>query len=225
MVEAGESIARELEQALDVLRAAGAQTRDYGETLHAVIADDAAVLDPAGFKTLVRRLVTATAEMATQNQALQARMTHSAEQVQALKTALHAVKREALTDRLTGLANRRLFDETLAARLAADRQTGGALALLLCDIDHFKRVNDTWGHVVGDQVIRCVASVVQALAPAEALAARYGGEEFALIVPEAALPVARAIGEAMRSGAAAKQLSRRATGEKLGVRTISIGVA
>lgn len=108
----------------------------------------------------------------------------------------------------------------------AEEQAGHAgLCLLLCDIDHFKRVNDTWGHQIGDQVIRYVASVLNAQVKGDFLAARYGGEEFALIMPRTKLAAAAEIAERIRTTIKAKTLSRKSTGEILGRVTISLGIA
>ncbi len=128
-------------------------------------------------------------------------------------------------DRLSGLANRRLFDETLAAKLRLARADHTPLCLLMCDIDHFKRFNDTWGHVVGDQVIRYVAGTLKLAVPGDALAARYGGEEFAIIFPRTALQQARAIAEQIHVATGSKRLFRRSTGDSIGNVTVSIGVA
>jgi diguanylate cyclase len=225
MLETGGSIARELEQVLDVLRSAGANTKEYGETLRAMTSADTSGLDPAGFKQLVAQLVSATTDMALENQKLSAQMEQSTRQVESLKTTLHSVKVEALTDRLTGLANRRLFDETLELRMAEATSSNEPLCLLMCDVDHFKRFNDTWGHVVGDQVIRYIASVLRAHAHDGILAARYGGEEFALIFPRTAAADALAFAESVHRAVSSKHLSRRSTGESIGAVTISIGLA
>lgn len=225
MLDTGGSIARELEQALDVLRSAGANTKEFGETLRAMTSADTSGLDPAGFKQLVAQLVSATTDMALENQKLSAQMERSTRQVESLKTTLHSVKVEALTDRLTGLANRRLFDETLEARMTETTSSNEPLCLLMCDIDHFKRFNDTWGHVVGDQVIRYIASVLRAHAYDGILAARYGGEEFAVIFPRTSAAVALAFAEGVHKAVSSKHLSRRSTGESIGAVTISIGLA
>lgn len=225
MLETGGTIARELEQVLDVLRSAGANTKEYGETLRAMTSADASGLDPAGFKQLVAQLVSATTDMALENQKLSAQMEQSTRQVESLKTTLHSVRVEALTDRLTGLANRRLFDETLEARMAEAASSHEPLCLAMCDIDHFKRFNDTWGHVVGDQVIRYIASVLRAHAHDGILATRYGGEEFAVIFPRTAAAGALAFAESVHRAVSSKHLSRRSTGESIGAVTISIGLA
>jgi diguanylate cyclase len=225
LVETGESIARELEQVVDVLRSAGAQTRSFGEVLSAVSATDTTALDASAFRHLLKGLMTATAEMALHNQQLSTRMEQSTRQVESLKSALQSVKVEALTDRLTGLANRRLFDETLDLRLDEARASGAPLCLIMCDIDHFKRFNDTWGHLVGDHVIRYIAGVLRLNAPSDALTARYGGEEFAVILPRMVLDRARIVAEQIHLAVRSKHLSRRSTGESIGAVTVSIGLA
>ena len=84
-------------------------------------------------------------------------------------------------DRVTGLANRRRFDEFLAETWQRAQQTRTSVALILADVDRFKLVNDTWGHATGDAVLRCVAqALAAALHRAEDVAARFGGEEFAV---------------------------------------------
>lgn len=121
---------------------------------------------------------------------------------------LVALHRLATVDGLTGAANRRAFDEALAAEVSrADRAVEAAgpgqaeqqqVALLLLDIDHFKTVNDTFGHQVGDDVLRQVAAVLMAAGREFDTVARYGGEEFAVIVPGCDSAAARAIAERLR---------------------------
>ncbi len=109
----------------------------------------------------------------------------------------------ATTDGLTGLANHRTFQARLDEQLAASHRYGKRLSLILCDIDHFKSVNDTYGHPVGDQVLSGVARALQKEARATDVVARYGGEEFAVIMPETDAPGARVIAERIREKVAA----------------------
>jgi two-component system, cell cycle response regulator len=132
------------------------------------------------------------------------------------------VERMAVTDGLTGLHNHRHLQNLLDQRLALAQRYGKPLSLLLCDIDHFKVVNDTYGHPVGDAVLRGVAKLLSAQARAVDLVARYGGEEFALVLPETDAPAARALAERIRAAVAAASL-RTALGP-VNV-TLSLGVA
>ena len=141
------------------------------------------------------------------------------------KEAQTALELLAMRDGLTGLANRRCFDETLDTESRRCRREKQPLALLLIDVDHFKRYNDSYGHLAGDD---CLKRVAEALAT-EAhrggdLVARYGGEEFAIIMPNQTLDGAAAVGERIR--AAVEQISASATPTaEIGSVTVSIGAA
>lgn len=112
--------------------------------------------------------------------------------------ALIRVHESAVRDRLTGIYNRGAFDDRLQSELSASRRRGTPLALLLFDIDHFKRLNDTHGHPAGDTVLRAVAQVAQATVRAEDVLARYGGEEFAVILRAVSSRSAMVMGERLR---------------------------
>jgi diguanylate cyclase (GGDEF)-like protein len=131
-------------------------------------------------------------------------------------------ERFATTDGLTGLVNRRVFGAHLAARLREAQRYRRQLSLLLLDVDHFKKVNDTHGHPAGDTVLRGVAMLAAAQARETDLVARYGGEEMALILPETDLGGARAIAERLRAAVATAE---HATDQGPLRVTVSIGVA
>jgi diguanylate cyclase (GGDEF)-like protein len=105
----------------------------------------------------------------------------------------------AATDALTSLANRRSLDEALARDLARAEREGGRLSLVLLDLDHFKALNDTYGHLVGDNVLRSVASTLRELGREYDTVARYGGEEFAVVLPNCSPGVARHVAERLRA--------------------------
>jgi diguanylate cyclase (GGDEF)-like protein len=113
-----------------------------------------------------------------------------------------AVEQQAITDHLTGLANRRRFSESLGLEVSRAERFGGTLALVLADLDDFKRVNDVYGHQVGDEVLRRFADAMQESVREFDLAVRYGGEEFAVLLPETdlegGLRLAERLAEALR---------------------------
>jgi diguanylate cyclase (GGDEF)-like protein len=131
-------------------------------------------------------------------------------------------ERLATTDGLTGLANHRTFQARLDEHLAGARRYGKRLSLVLCDVDHFKSVNDTHGHPVGDQVLQGVARVLAREARGTDLAARYGGEEFAVAMPETDAAGARVIAERIRT-----RLADTVFATELGPLrvTLSVGIA
>ena len=221
-LEASESIARELSGVVAALRDGGEYSSQYAHVLSEAATAFDGQLEPQGLRVMVNGLAQATREMVRRNGELAQKVVASGQQVDALQSALRDVNIKACTDGLTGLANRRAFDEALARRVA---ESASELCLLICDIDHFKRFNDKWGHLVGDQVIRFIAHVLQQHAGGEFLAARYGGEEFAIIMPRTGMHRAQAIAGAIRQAVKSKTLTRKSTGDVIGGVTLSIGVA
>lgn len=133
------------------------------------------------------------------------------------------LSRFSYEDALTGLRNRRYLDESLEREIALAQRQGTSLSLVLCDIDHFKRFNDTHGHAAGDQVLRLVARQLGAVVRQSDIACRYGGEEFVILMPAASAQVCVERVEALR-----RQVSRtdiEHAGSPLGRVTLSAGVA
>lgn len=225
LVQTGESIARELADVVTTLRQAGAQSGSYANALQSAAASIDGDAELTNVRAVIADLAAATREMADNNRRLSAQMETSSREVEALQSTLQNVKLEASTDSLTGLANRRMFDDTLRMRLTEAETDQTGLCLIMCDIDHFKRVNDSWGHLVGDQVIRFIAAVLRHHTKNDMLAARYGGEEFGIVVPQSRLHEAMSLAASIHQSVKSKRLSRRSTGETLGSVTISIGVA
>lgn len=225
IVITGERIARDLNQVVSFLRQAEEKSGDYGRTLESAATDLNRGLDPDQIRQIVSSLAAATLDMANHNQHLTQQLKQSSREIDTLRSSLESVRVESLTDALTGLPNRRMFDETLRMRISESRAQNTDLCLVLCDVDHFKRFNDTWGHHTGDQILRFLASAMQAHARPDFLVARYGGEEFAMIMPRVDIRNATQLAESMREAIQGKRLRRRSTNEDLGQVTVSLGVA
>lgn len=222
--DAGRVLDRELNSVAEAIQKAHQSQTAYGETL----ADASVTLektDAPGLKKLVGVLTDATRKVKAENQDLESRLEHSTREVARLREHLEQVRRDAMTDALTNLANRKAFDEHLESACQAAEADGKPLTLAVVDIDHFKRFNDTWGHQTGDQVIRYVASVLGRVARHPRLAARYGGEEFAVIFPNEQAPSVDAALNAIRNEIGSRSLRRRSTNDELGAVTISAGFA
>jgi diguanylate cyclase (GGDEF)-like protein len=128
----------------------------------------------------------------------------------------------ATTDSLTGVYNRRTFKELAEPQLSRSRRSQLPVSLLMLDLDHFKRINDTFGHLGGDDVLKAFAILVRNCLRKEDLLARYGGEEFVVLLPGSSQPAAFALGERIREEVALRPFS--ANGELVRV-TVSVGVA
>lgn len=141
-----------------------------------------------------------------------------------LDAANNELKRLSAIDGLTGIANRRQFDERIDQEWRRARRTGNPLGLLICDIDYFKQYNDRYGHQAGDDCLRRVAATIaQTMERGADLAARYGGEEFAAILPDTPLGGALFVAEKIRH--AVNQMNQPHAGSSFGRVTLSIGVA
>jgi diguanylate cyclase (GGDEF)-like protein len=137
-----------------------------------------------------------------------------------LEAKTRALTRLASVDGLTGVANRRSFDERLPAELERARNIGSPLTLLMLDIDHFKRVNDTFGHAVGDQLLASFGRLLGELTRACDLPFRYGGEEFSIVAIDTSPAQATHLAQRVRSAFSLR--TRQAT--ECGPQTISVGV-
>jgi diguanylate cyclase len=159
------------------------------------------------------------------NRKLESQLLESKKHIENLQSSLEAIRYESLTDELTTLNNRKHFENSIERVIDHSIESGRGFSLLMTDIDHFKKFNDTFGHQTGDQVLRLVALAVKQNIKAQDIACRYGGEEFAIILPHTSLEDAAAIGELIRTAVMSKELVKRSTGENLGRVTISVGVA
>ncbi|MGF1641260.1 MAG: diguanylate cyclase [Rhodospirillales bacterium] len=215
----------ELTTVLATLERAGRDAADYGKSLETASGQLSGEQRADELKQLVGRILAQTRAMSEQSRAVEHQLRDSSQQIAQLKEQLDVARAEAMTDALTALANRKLFDATLRQATMESMETGQPLCLLLLDIDHFKKFNDSFGHHIGDQVLKLLASVLRESIKGQDTAARYGGEEFAVILPNTALDGAVTVAEGIRRRIFGKELIDRKSGDRLGRITVSIGVA
>jgi diguanylate cyclase len=218
-----------LQQAMQRLERSASQAGDDAGEFGAQLDSLSDLLEAPIGATLAERLpviVRATAQASASIRLLQQEVAGSRREIEQLREELERTRAETLLDPLTGVMNRRGFDRVLAEALCGHHVEHEPPCLLMFDIDHFKRVNDQHGHMVGDLVIQGVGQILRHAATTyHSSAARCGGEEFAFLLPrsnpEEALRVARSICEQAKG----MKIRQRSTGNRIGSITLSGGVA
>ncbi len=208
---------------MTLLHGAGQDASRFGAAVqHA--AEEVIVQQPS-IVGLLRGLLAQAQDVVARTRLMEADLARNADLMQSMQRTLDEVRRDAMTDKLTALANRRHFDDTMQTMAGHATNDASDLALILIDIDHFKRINDRFGHPVGDQVLQLVATTVRRNLRADDFAARYGGEEFAILLPATGSGAAAAIANRLREAFASNRVVVRESRLSIGVVTISAGVA
>lgn len=176
-------------------------------------------------KQLASNIVQGATHLKQSGDSLHEKLAESQKEIDGLRENLAKATVESERDFLTNLANRKAFDKRLLERMEEARIEKTELALLMVDVDHFKVFNDTFGHLIGDEVLKIVARTLTDTVKGMDTVARYGGEEFAVILPKTPVGGGMIVGEAIRKAIASKELKRRDTGDSYGVITVSIGVS
>ena len=222
---AGDEINSTIRSVTGVVRDVKAATEEYSVNLENVTSKVSKTSSPEELQQVLTSIVSDTKDMLVRNRTLEQELDKSSHVMEELQRDLENVRREAMTDGLTNLANRKAFDNELRRVAEEATVTEGTFALLMVDIDYFKSFNDNYGHQVGDQVLRLVARTLTDGVKGRDVAARYGGEEFAIILPDTGLQAAVTVGNALRKAVATKDVVNRNTGDKLGRITMSVGCA
>ncbi|HEY7384112.1 MAG TPA: GGDEF domain-containing protein [Beijerinckiaceae bacterium] len=224
--QTGLNVLAEIDEVMEMLDLALGSTTKYGESLEAFSKDLAGPIDRSRVREVLESLVLATRDVSSTNKTLEARLKETRSEIETMRETLEAVRLESLTDPLTGISNRKHFEEMLIKAIDLTVTQRTPLALVIIDIDHFKHFNDTYGHLTGDQVLRLVGVTMrERVKKTKATLARFGGEEFGVILPETTLDSARATAEQIRESVMSRELVKRSTGESLGKVTVSLGVA
>ncbi|MCQ8119687.1 GGDEF domain-containing protein [Methylomonas rosea] len=226
-LESFEQINRQLHKVIEQATSAINETYNKAEETNDSFQKKSVILEnfsaSDGLKTILQEIIQETKSLAITSQAMQAKLTEANQEMEQLRTELAQARQIATTDGLTGLLNRRAFDMTLAEIIEQSEPDTACLSML--DIDHFKRINDTYGHTIGDNVIKYVASLMKKHAEDHHHVARYGGEELAIIMPNTSHEKAVEISENIRNAMETSRLQRKNDNQSLGKITLSIGVA
>lgn len=223
--KAADQLSDKMASVLGDIGEAGKHVGAFGSTLDGALSA-LKTLDAGDMaKDVIASALQSTRQMADRNARLEKQLTGTIEEITRLREDLEILRREAYTDGLTGIANRKRFDQVLRQEAELSQQSGEDVSLLMLDIDHFKLFNDSHGHQVGDQVLRLLAATLRENVKGRDMPARYGGEEFAIILGRTAFDGALAVAEQIRQAISSKRVRNRKSGEYLGQVTISVGVA
>ncbi|MFM8821359.1 MAG: diguanylate cyclase [Phenylobacterium sp.] len=223
--DTGQALSRQLASAEQAIRTAQESSESFSSRLEETSRTLESGPSASTLETVVADLSDATRKMQAQNASVERALAASTTEVSLLTEQLERIRKEAATDPLTRLANRRAFDEAIEQIRQKALETGKSFCLALLDVDHFKKFNDTWGHQTGDQVLRYVAGAIRKRTTPPKFAARFGGEEFAILLPGQTLKETRPLVEAILKDVSAASIRRRSTNENLGKITLSAGIA
>lgn len=207
------------EEVLQINNAAG----EFDSTISKHAETLSTVNDPQTTALILKQIMQDTRDILKENKATQARIEETSAEITQIKAELEAVKASAEKDSLTGLKNRGAFDKKIDDIVYSQKNPN--TTLIMFDIDHFKRVNDSFGHLVGDRVIRYVAALLNQIIGPDHHIARYGGEEFAIILTGVSLKDAKQLTEKTRIAMCNSKLQRKDSGETIGKVTLSAGIA
>jgi diguanylate cyclase len=206
----------------DATERTGTDVSKFGENVDAARQVLETKPDPAAASGVVDSLIGDTRRVKISTDGLRQYLRKSAHEVVRLREELEVAQGQAHTDPLTGLLNRRGFDHEVRKILAKGLQRCSVVAI---DIDHFKRINDTYGHLLGDRVIATVAQVIRSCLDGRGQAARIGGEEFAMVLTATSAAGALELAERIRAAVEKGRIKRADRDEIVGGVTISIGIA
>lgn len=176
-------------------------------------------------RALVKFLISENAKMQQEQTLLQQQLQSSQTQIEALRLHLAEAEEVSLKDPLTGVSNRRALDINLKQSISEAVSLKRPLCLLMCDLDHFKKLNDTYGHPVGDEILKVFSHILSENVRQGDTVARYGGEEFAIVLTRCDTSTAARIADRMRLDIASRKLALNRNGQIISDVTASFGVA
>lgn len=201
------------------------ETQNYNKDLGNYIDNISKDYGGGDVQEIIKDLVGHTVNLKKSGEMMNQRLEESKVEIEKLRQNLQQATQEAEKDALTGLFNRRAFERLLAEHMSVAQEQKLDLCLVMLDVDHFKKFNDTYGHLLGDEVLKIVARTLTDTLKGRDVVARFGGEEFVVVLPTTPLEGAMRVADVIRQSIANKELKRKDTGQNFGQITVSLGVS
>lgn len=201
--------------------AASACTNQLAEALAKLHPD----MTRAQIHDVIVEVMKETEQAISSSQVLTDKLNAAVADIEALKLDMEDTKKQAKIDRLTGLANRKAFDDYIQTIVKEAERSDQVLSVIFCDLDHFRELNAVHGHLVGDQVLKIVADILKSQLKGRDFVARYGGEEFTITLINTSIEDATMLAESIREEVASKKIQRKDNKASLGQITMSFGIA
>jgi diguanylate cyclase len=221
MADLQEDLLLVLRALIETTHAAADGFDEHSDALDEHVAKLARCSDPREALQIATQVVKETHWLVRESKSLASETRASTQDIEKFKQELERARHEGTVDSLTGLHNRKTFDDVLK-RLVENNEPFG---LILMDIDHFKSINDQHGHLIGDRVLRQLAKVLSSRTRATDTVTRYGGEEFAILLPNTELSDTQFVAEKLRTSIGSLNMRRTDNGARIGTVTASFGVA
>lgn len=218
-------ITANLDRIITLLKNHSEVSRIFSVTLENAGRNLIELTSPEQLRVAIGYLIAENNTMRKETNSLQSTLTESQQQIENLRENLEVAEEKGMRDALTSLWNRRAFDKMLDLQVESARKKNPQICLILADVDHFKRINDSFGHLIGDEILRLVANTISKNVKGRDFVSRFGGEEFALILPQTSLENALKLAMHIRHQLEIQKWFVSQRNEPVGTVTASFGVA
>jgi diguanylate cyclase len=223
--DAQQEIRKILEEVLERILQTEHSTSDYCEKLKGLMTQLKGARDLAGIQKVISELMLITVVVIRTSEQIKERMVETKAKSENLQKDLEKAQQEMLTDPLTSLYNRKAIDNKISAYLKFFQEEGIGFSAIMIDIDHFKKFNDLHGHLLGDQILKFIGSLLSKEIKGRDFVGRYGGEEFIILLSDTPLEKACIVADNIRRSLDRVQLKYVKTGQNLGKITVSAGIS
>ena len=224
-IEANDDLRKEMDEVQSFIRAYLQTTERYEGAIDDTTKSLSDASTAAEVEMVIALMIRENQRIRSQTRQLSCSLRETQDEIVRLQDKLTRSRKAEMQDPMTGLNNRRHFQHAIASALVHARAGDLPLSFAIADIDHFKQVNDRFGHQIGDEILKFVGTYIENKIGAHGTVSRYGGEEFAIILPNVTIETARALLEDVRDGIARARLVTSRTNKPIGVVTVSLGVS